>query len=149
VIEPNIIIPPSYQVTSLAHLDLLVVVVDVVELCRDGTVVGGGGESCYGHVLCSGLSKRSLFWAVGLGPAPRQYLFLICRRLRKGPDAIPPVKNLLVCGNDDEKRSESEGRSEERMGGAKQGAKGRSEIEERGAKAMSKSMSGAMSEGNG
>jgi len=59
------------------------------------------------------------------------------------------VKNLLVCGNDDEKRSESEGRSEERMGGAKQGAKGRSEIEERGAKAMSKSMSGAMSKGNG
>ena len=41
VIEPNIITPPSYQVTSLAHLDLLVVVVDVVELCRDGTVVGG------------------------------------------------------------------------------------------------------------
>ena len=110
---------------------------------------GGGGESCYGHVLSSGLSKRSLFWAVGLGPAPRQYLFLICRRLRKGPDAIPPVKNLLVCGNDDEKRSESEGRSEERMGGAKRGAKGRSEIEERGAKAMSKSMSRAMSEGNG
>ena len=50
-----------------------------------------------------------------------------------------------------EQKGGAQGRSkgEEHKGGPKRGAKGRSEIEERGAKAMSKSMSGAMSEGNG
>jgi hypothetical protein len=35
VIEPHIIPPHSYHVTLLAHLDLLFVVGDVVEFCRD------------------------------------------------------------------------------------------------------------------
>ena len=50
-----------------------------------------------------------------------------------------------------ERKGGAKGRStrEEHKGGAKRGAKGRSKIEERGAKAMSKIMSGAMSEGNG
>lgn len=105
---------------------------------------GGGGESCCGHVLSSGLSKRSLFWAFGLGSAPHKYIYFSSVVVfAKALMQFPPVKNLLVCENDDEKRSESEGRSEEQKGGTKRGAKGRdearSEREERDLGAWSKS----------